>query len=113
MALILRCKCGQRIEIEDLVQISYYPRSLGPNMVHLRYQCPRCARVGEQLIRQQEWDKLFLDASPSGEFSLEERQQFAHLEPITEEEVVQFRERLESVNPLQSLRDWLRKEKKT
>lgn len=96
MKAALRCHCGQRIFARDVVQRGTYIRQFGPPYVYVRYRCSRCRKLGEQYIKQEDWDVRVLMGAVS-EVTAEERRRFEQMGPITAEEQKSIRNRLLSL----------------
>ena len=56
----IRCNCGQRISQKEVMQTGYYPRPFGPSLVFVRFRCSRCKKLGEQYVKQEEWENGIL-----------------------------------------------------
>src|SRR5947209_17033484 len=77
----IRCNCGQRISQKEVMQTGYYPRPFGPSLVFVRFRCSRCKKLGEQYVKQEEWENGILkDATV--EANDKEKERFAALGPI-------------------------------
>ena len=98
----IRCNCGQRIVQKDVMQTGYYPRMAGPSFVYVRYRCSRCKKLGEQFVKQQEWESGILRETTT-EANADERKKFAELGPIRVSEMADFHEQLEETYDLRSL----------
>jgi len=85
---IIRCSCGQRIVAKDVMQTGYYLRLAGPSFVYVKFRCPRCKKLGERLLRREEWEKVVLKEYPQ-ELSKAEKKQFERLGPISVDEVIE------------------------
>jgi hypothetical protein len=113
MDFILRCQCGQAIRVSNITRMGYYPRTLGPNRIHVKFICPECGHVQERMLRQYEWDQIVLYGMPYEETSIEERASFDSLGPITREERQLVRDTLAHSNPLEQLREWADRNQKS
>jgi DNA-directed RNA polymerase subunit RPC12/RpoP len=102
MRTSIKCNCGQRIIAKDVVQHGYYLRLFGPSFVYVKFRCSRCKKLGEQFIKQEEWEEGILKDSVV-EVAPEETAQFATLGPIDINEVLNFHFELENLNDLKSL----------
>lgn len=102
MRTSIKCNCGQRIIAKDVVQHGYYLRLFGPSFVYVKFRCSRCKKLGEQFIKQEEWEEGILKDSVV-EVAPEETAQFASLGPIDINEVLNFHFELENLNDLKSL----------
>ncbi len=102
MRTSIKCNCGQRIIAKDVVQRGYYLRLFGPSFVYVKFRCSRCKKLGEQFIKQEEWeDGILKDAAL--EVTVEEKDQFLAQGPIDISEVIDFHFQLENLNDLKSL----------
>ena len=98
----IRCNCGQRIGQKEVMQTGYYPRMFGPSFVYVRFRCSRCKKLGEQFVKQEEWESGILkDATV--ETSGDERKRLESLGPIQMQELVEFHQELETLNDLSAL----------
>lgn len=102
MRTSIKCNCGQRIIAKDIVQHGYYLRLFGPSFVYVKFRCSRCKKLGEQFIKQEEWEEGILK-DQGIEVAAEEKSQFAALGPIDINEVLDFHFQLETLNDLKAL----------
>jgi DNA-directed RNA polymerase subunit RPC12/RpoP len=58
---MIKCNCGQRIITKDVMQTGYYLRLFGPSFVYVKYRCSRCKKLGEQFVKQQDWEDGILN----------------------------------------------------
>ena len=77
----IRCHCGQRIVVKDVLQRSWYVRVFGPSFINLKFRCSRCKRMGEKFIEQDKWDDAILRDIPS-ELTAEEKKRFDQMGKI-------------------------------
>lgn len=98
----VKCNCGQRIVQKDVMQTGYYMRMFGPSFVYVKFRCSRCKKLGEQFVKQEEWEGGILKDS-AVETSSSEKERFATLGPIEMKELVDFHHALENLNDLSSL----------
>jgi len=98
----IKCNCGQRIIAKDVVQHGYYLRLFGPSFVYVKFRCSRCKKLGEQFIKQEEWEEGILK-DVAIEVSNEERETFVNQGPIDINEVIDFHFQLETLSDLKSL----------
>lgn len=98
----IKCNCGQRIVRKDIVQHGLYLRLVGPSFVYVKFRCSRCKKLGEQFIKQEEWEEGIL-RDVGCEATSEERDQFTALGPIDINEVIDFHFSLESSSDLKDL----------
>lgn len=102
MRTSIKCNCGQRIIAKDVVQHGYYLRLFGPSFVYVKFRCSRCKKLGEQFIKQEEWeDGILKDVAL--EVAPDEKEQFVNQGPIDINEVIDFHFQLENLNDLKSL----------
>lgn len=111
MRTSIKCHCGQRIIAKDVVQHGYYLRLFGPSFVYVKYRCSRCKKMGEQFIKQEEWEEGILK-DVAVEAAGEEREKFAALGPIDINEVINVHFELDALNDLKSLESALPPPKK-
>ena len=102
MRTSIKCNCGQRIIAKDVVQHGYYLRLFGPSFVYVKFRCSRCKKLGEQFIKQEEWEEGILKEVAT-ELNTDEREVFATQGPIDINEVIDFHFALENLNDLKSL----------
>jgi len=94
---IVTCNCGHQIGAKEILQTSLYLSLLGPSFVYVRFRCGRCKRVGEQLVREEKWNRGMLrPEAPS--LSAGERERFEGLGPVTPAEKIDFHYALDSLN---------------
>lgn len=98
----IKCHCGQRIHQKDVMQTGYYMRMLGPSFVYVKFRCSRCKKLGEQFVKQEEWEAGVLKDNAS-ELTVGERERFAALGPIDMNEMVDFHYTLEQNADLSTL----------
>jgi len=99
----IKCNCGQRIGQRDVMQTGYYPRMFGPSFVYVRFRCSRCKKLGEQFVKQEEWENGILRDATT-ETSGNERERFAEMGPIAMSEQADFHFALDTLADLTSLR---------
>ena len=97
MKTAIRCNCGKRILAKDVMQTGYYLRLVGPSFVYVKYRCPRCKKLGEQFVKQEEWEDRIL-SDVSDELSTEERSRFEHMGTIDIHECIDAHFELQKVN---------------
>jgi len=102
MRTSIKCNCGQRVITKDVVQHGYYLRLFGPSFVYVKFRCSRCKKMGEQFLKQEEWEEGILkDTAP--EVTHDEREQFTAQGAIGIGEVLDFHFELENMSDLKSL----------
>lgn len=104
MKSTIKCNCGQRVLAKDVMQTGYYLRLLGPSFVYVKYRCSRCKKLGEQFVKQEEWEDGILSDAPS-EMSPEERKKFKNLGNIDIHECIDAHFELEKASSLRELRE--------
>ena len=102
MRTSIKCNCGQRIIAKDVMQHGYYLRLFGPSFVYVKFRCSRCKKLGEQFIKQEEWEEGILK-DVVHEASHDEKEQFATKGAIDINEVIDFHFALENLGDLKSL----------
>ena len=98
----IKCNCGQRIIAKDVMQHGYYLRLFGPSFVYVKFRCSRCKKLGEQFIKQEEWEDGILKDKVL-ELSPDEKEQFSTRGAISINEVIDFHFELEKMSDLKSL----------
>jgi len=94
---IITCNCGHQLGPKDILQTSLYLSLLGPSFVYVRFRCRRCKRVGEQLVREEKWNRGMLRRDgPS--VPRQELRRFEALGPITPAEKIDFHYALENLD---------------
>jgi DNA-directed RNA polymerase subunit RPC12/RpoP len=102
MKSMIKCNCGQRIVAKDVMQTGYYLRLFGPSFVYVKFRCSRCKKLGEQFVKQEDWEDGILRDTPN-EISTDERERFEKLGPIDIDEVIDAHFRLENSYSLTDL----------
>jgi len=110
MKSAINCNCGQRILARDVMQTGYYLRLIGPSFVYVKYRCSRCKKLGEQFVKQEEWEDGILCEAPS-EMSSEERERFDQLGGIDIHECIDAHFKLEQITTLSELLDTMEQTK--
>jgi len=98
----IRCNCGQRISQRDVMQTGYYPRMFGPSFVYVRFRCSRCKKLGEQFVKQEEWESGILRDSGT-ESTTGEKDRFTTLGPIKLSEQADFHNALDKLTDLKAI----------
>ena len=102
MKSIIKCNCGQRILAKDVMQTGYYLRLVGPSFVYVKFRCSRCKKLGEQFVKQEEWEDSILFDKPT-ELTCEEEDKFNRLGVVELDECLDAHyalEKMESINEL-------------
>src|SRR3569833_1571204 len=89
MRTSIKCNCGQRSIAKDVVQHGYYLRLFGPSFVYVKFRCSRCKKLGEQFIKQEEWEDG-INKKITTKMATEEREVFTAQGPIDINEVIDF-----------------------
>jgi len=110
MKSTIKCNCGQRILANDVMQNGYYLRLFGPSFVYVKYRCSRCKKLGEQFVKQKEWEDGILSDAPS-EMSPDENMKFKGLGKIDIHECIDAHFELEKISSLSELREALEESK--
>ena len=103
---MIKCNCGQRIIAKDVMQTGYYLRLLGPSFVYVKFRCSRCKKLGEQFIKQEEWEDGILKDIPS-EINLAEKLRFESMGQIEVKELVNFHFELDDPDSLGKLAEYI------
>ena len=98
----IHCHCGQRVIARDVMQTGFYLRLFGPSYVYVKYRCSRCKKLGEQFVKQEEWDGGIL-RNTAEEIAVDDKERFEGLGPIDINEVIDFHFQLENVNDLKGM----------
>lgn len=110
MKSMIKCNCGQRIISKDVMQTGYYLRLFGPSFVYVKYRCSRCKKLGEQFVKQKEWEDGILDNIPN-ELNTEERERFQQMGSIDIHECIDAHFELEKLNELPEFSEDLKETK--
>ncbi len=92
----VKCHCGQRVISRDVMQTGYYLRLFGPSYVYVKYRCSRCRKLGEQFIKQEEWEGGILKDTTE-ELAQDDKERFETLGAIDINEVIDFHFALENL----------------
>lgn len=95
----IKCNCGQRIIAKDVMQTGYYLRLHGPSFVYVKFRCSRCKKLGEQFVKQQDWEGGILKDIPS-EIIESERNRFEEMGPINIHEQIDFHFKLDGLEDI-------------
>ena len=98
----IKCNCGQRINQKDVMQTGYYMRMFGPSFVYVKFRCSRCKKLGEQFVKQEDWEEGILKDA-AAELTAVEKERFGALGPIDMRELVEFHNSLEQSDSLTAL----------
>jgi DNA-directed RNA polymerase subunit RPC12/RpoP len=99
---MIKCNCGQRILAKDVMQTGYYLRLVGPSFVYVKYRCSRCKKLGEQFVKQEEWEDGILHDVPS-EIAPDEQRQFDQMGAIDIHECIDAHFELEKLSKLSEI----------
>jgi hypothetical protein len=75
----------------------------GPSFIYVRFRCSRCKKLGEQFVKQEEWESGILKDAAI-ELSADEKQRFTTLGAIDMREQAEFHFALENLADLAALR---------
>ncbi len=103
---MIKCNCGQRVVAKDVMQTGYYLRLFGPSFVYVKYRCSRCKKLGEQFIKQEDWEDGILKDVPT-EVSSDERQRFQAMGRIDIHEAIDFHFALSEGDALSKLQEFM------
>ena len=92
----IKCNCGQRIIAKDVMQTGYYLRLFGPSFVYVKFRCSRCKKLGEQFVKQEDWEDGILREVPT-EVRPEEKARFESMGPIDIHEAIRAHFQLEDL----------------
>ena len=91
----IKCACGQRVVAKDVLTTGYLLHT-GPQVfVFVKFRCPRCKKLGQEVVNRDRWDWSVLEEEP-GEVSLDERKRFEDLGPIRTDELLEFHFQIEA-----------------
>ncbi|HID07986.1 MAG TPA: hypothetical protein EYP10_12665 [Armatimonadetes bacterium] len=93
------CQCGHSINLNDILQVGIWIRSTGDVSLYIRYRCPKCRRIGEELIEDTNValpppERPLIETSPA------ERRKFRRMKPITSDELIDFYRYLKNLRRL-------------
>ena len=100
----IKCNCGQRIIEKDVMQTGYYLRIFGPSFVYVKFRCSRCKKLGEQFVKQDQWEDGMLKDTHA-EIEQNEKENFKGMGPISVNEQIDFHFNLDSTEALSSLKN--------
>jgi DNA-directed RNA polymerase subunit RPC12/RpoP len=98
----VKCPCGKRVVSRDVMQTGYYLRLFGPSYVYVKYRCSRCRKLGEQFIKQEEWESGILKDSTE-ELAHDDKERFDSLGTIDINEVIDFHFALENLSTMDGI----------
>lgn len=84
------------------MQTGYYLRLFGPSFVYVKFRCSRCKKLGEQFVKQEDWEDGILRDTPN-EITPEEKERFEQLGPIDIDEVIDIHFRIDNAYSLKDL----------
>ncbi|MHB9035321.1 MAG: hypothetical protein ACYC64_01550 [Armatimonadota bacterium] len=111
MKTAIKCNCGQRVLAKDVMQTGYYLRLIGPSFVYVKFRCSRCKKLGEQFVKQEEWEDGILHDIPS-EVEPEEKPVFEKMGSIDIHECIDAHFELEKMGSLRELLEAMEETKK-
>jgi DNA-directed RNA polymerase subunit RPC12/RpoP len=98
----IKCNCGQRIVEKDVMQTGYYLRLFGPSFVYVKFRCSRCKKLGEQFVKQDEWEDGILNDIPP-EVNDTDKDRLTTMGPISIDEQIDFHFALETGDIMRDL----------
>ncbi len=102
MKTSLKCSCGQRVARRDVMQQGFYMQHVSPSFVYVKFRCSRCKKLGQQFVKQEEWEDGLLNEATT-EHTAEEQKRFAEMGSISLEEMKQFHLSLERADSVREL----------
>jgi DNA-directed RNA polymerase subunit RPC12/RpoP len=103
---IVRCRCGHQVLAKEVLRTDLYERRASEGSsreyVYVKYRCQRCKRMGEAFVPESRWDRSVLEPAPN-EMNDTERDQFLDESPISDDEVLDFHQRLQALSNLNDL----------
>gem|GEM_PF-309848 len=102
MKTSLKCSCGQRVARRDVMQQGFYMQHVSPSFVYVKFRCSRCKKLGQQFVKQEEWEDGLLNEATT-EHTTEEQKRFAEMGSISLEEMKQFHLSLERADSVREL----------
>lgn len=102
MKTAIRCNCGHRILSKDVMQTGYYLRLVGPSFVYVKYRCSRCKKLGEQFVRQEDWEDGILEEA-AVEISPDEKKKFTDMGTIDIHECIDAHFELDKIENVDDL----------
>ena len=103
---MIKCNCGQRVIAKDVMQTGYYLRLFGPSFVYVKFRCSRCKKLGEQFVKQEDWEDGILKDVPI-EVNPDEQERFHAMGTIGVHEAIDFHFALGESNSLSKLADFM------
>ena len=103
---MIKCNCGQRVVAKDVMQTGYYLRLFGPSFLYVKFRCSRCKKLGEQFVKQEDWEDGILRDVPS-EINEGEIQRFKDMGRIEVHEAIDFHFALNDSGCLSRLTDFI------
>ena len=87
---------------KDVMQTGYYLRLVGPSFVYVKYRCSRCKKLGEQFVKQEEWeDGILCDVST--ELTDDEQKAFENMGTIGIHECIDAHFELDQMGSINEL----------
>jgi DNA-directed RNA polymerase subunit RPC12/RpoP len=97
MDIVVRCVCGHRIGLNELLAHGFVVIDNEPAHVYLKYRCSVCDYQGLELMEYQRWNRMLQCAEPASE----EGDRLRRLGPITAGEMLQFARQLGNLTDLE------------
>jgi hypothetical protein len=94
------------------MQTGYYLRLVGPSFVYVKYRCSRCKKLGEQFVKQEEWEDGILYDVPT-EMSPEELTRFDSMGKISIHECIDAHFELSEIDSFNEVLDAFEEIKKS
>ncbi len=88
------------------MQTGYYLRLVGPSFVYVKFRCSRCKKLGEQFVKQEEWEEGILCDVPC-EIDPDEQRKFDQMGAIDIHECIDAHFELDRLTRVSDLLDGL------
>lgn len=75
---------------------------VGPSFVYVKFRCSRCKKLGQQVVKQDEWEDGLLNEQTT-EQTADEMKQFSEMGTISLEEMKRFHHSLDKMESLREL----------
>ncbi len=90
MDMVVRCICGHRIGLNELLSHGFVVVGNEPAHVYLKYRCSVCDHEGLELLEYERWNSMLKDPQSHGD----EATDMQHLGPIGASELLYFAQSL-------------------
>jgi len=103
-------KCGCKLRRCDFIEVGLYAFGSQQGEMFVRFVCPYCRHSGTYVYGDKKFTLVELFKLTVKDLQKPARPQKAHPKPITEEEYRRFRARLEEIETIAELTEWVRQE---